>query len=140
MAIIVGVSISDGRVFRQAMRLGFIHIPNRLCTEGIDTFGILGDERNETVLIVIDVKGNRWALPRFTFVTGSVSQHVVHFAFPALARATIMSAVWEHHQVISLWRHSAPDFIQASLSITSAVNNFAPNVGSCNDSQFPVQP
>ena len=140
MAIIVGVAISDGRVFRQSIRLGFVHIPNRLCTEGIDTFGTLRDKRNKTVLVVIDVKGDRWTLPRFSFVARSVRQHVVDLAFPALTGATIMSAVWEHHHVISLWRHSAPDFIQASLSITSSVNNFAPNVGSCNDSQIPVQP
>ena len=123
MAIIVGVAISNGRVFRQSVRLRFVHIPNRLCTEGIDTFGTLGDKRNETVLVVIDIKGNRWALPRFSFVARSVSQHVIDLAFPALTGTAIMSAVWKHHQIISFWRNGTSNFIQASLSITSSVDD-----------------
>ena len=111
MPIIVGEAISDGSVFRQSVRLRFVHIPNRLCTEGVDTVGTLRDKPNETVLVVIDIKGNRWALPGFSFVARSASQHVIDLAFPALTGTTIISAVWKHHQIISFWRNGASNFI-----------------------------
>ncbi len=73
--------------------------------------GPLWDKRNETMLIVIDIKGDCWALPRFSFVARSVGQHIVDLAFSSLTSATIMPAVRKHHEIISLRRNGTSNFV-----------------------------
>ena len=105
LSVVVGIPEADRTIFSPFA--GFL---DRLRPERIDPFCAAGNQRNETVLVVIDVKSYFWAGPTLAFVVGAIGEQVVDL--PLVRLASIMLTVRKHQQVIAIGRDCCPGFVK----------------------------
>ena len=104
--VVVGVPKADWAVLPAFTLTG-----DRLRAEGVDPFRAAWDQRNESVLTVIDVERHPGAHPRFALVRRAIGDHRVDLAL----LATVVAAVGKHQQVVAAGRNRRPGFEEVLL-------------------------